>query len=89
MSPDEISDLSAARESLCRHRSELAKQIGTASRPSIGAAEKLTKVLQAIEAIDRTMNETGQPYMSASVRDPDWPPASSAKTPKPRSKGKA
>jgi hypothetical protein len=88
MSPEEISDLSSARESLCRRRSELAKQIGTASRPSIEAAEKLTKVLQAIEAIDRTMNEAGQPYMSASVRDADQQPATPVKKAKPRSKVK-
>ncbi len=88
MSPEAISDLTAARESLCRRRSELAKQIGTAARPSIEAAEKLTKVLQAIEAIDRTMNEAGQPYMSASVRDADQQPASPTKTAKPRPKSR-
>ena len=34
---------------------------------SIEMAEELTKILIAIEALDRTLNEAGHPYMSQGV----------------------
>ena len=42
--------------------------IGANAR-SIEMAEELTKILLAIEALDRTLNEAGHPYMSQGVVD--------------------
>jgi hypothetical protein len=67
MTPEEIKELNAARESLVKRRREMARQISEAPLPSIEMAEELTKVLIAVEALDRALNEAGHPYMSQSV----------------------
>lgn len=67
MTSEEIKELNAARESLVKRRREMARQIAEAPLPSVEMAEELTKILKAIEALDRTLNEAGQPYMSQSV----------------------
>jgi hypothetical protein len=92
MTPEAIQKLGTARESLSRRRDELAEEIGKASKPSIASTEKLTKVLAAIEGIDRALNEAGQPYMSAALQEGSGKaPAKSATKPsarKPRPKSK-
>ena len=68
MTPEEIRELTAARESLCRRRGELARDVATAPHAAMETVEALTKVLVAIEAIDRALNEAGHPYMSDQLR---------------------
>ena len=68
MTPDEISELTAARKSLCGRRGELARDVATAPHAAMETVEALTKVLAAIEAIDRALNEAGHPYMSDQLR---------------------
>jgi hypothetical protein len=69
MTSEEIKELNAARESLVKRRREMARQISEAPLPSIEMAEELTKVLLAVEALDRTLNEAGHPYMSQRVAE--------------------
>ena len=69
MTSEEIKELNAARESLVKRRREMARQISEAPLPSIEMAEELTKVLVAVEALDRALNEAGHPYMSQRVVD--------------------
>jgi hypothetical protein len=64
MTAEEIRELNAARESLVKRRSEMARQVAEAPLPSVEMAEELTKILAAIEALDRALNEAGHPYMS-------------------------
>jgi hypothetical protein len=64
MTSEEIQELSAARESLVKRRREVARLIAEAPLPSIEMAEELTKILHAIEGLDRALNEAGHPYMS-------------------------
>ena len=68
MTPEQIDELKGARESLCRRRSEMAKQIAAAPLVSVESAEELTKLLLALEAVDRALNEAGHPYMSERFR---------------------
>ncbi|PVE21329.1 hypothetical protein DC522_27200 [Microvirga sp. KLBC 81] len=69
MTSEEIQELNAARESLVKRRREMARQIAEAPLPSVEMAEELSKILTAIEALDRALNEAGHPYMSQSVAD--------------------
>jgi hypothetical protein len=69
MTADEIQELNAARESLVKRRSEMARQIAVSPLPSIEMAEELTKILTALEALDRALNEAGRPYMSKNMVD--------------------
>jgi hypothetical protein len=67
MTSEEIKELNAARENLVKRRRDMARQISGAPLPSVEMAEELTKSLIAIEALDRTLNEAGHPYMSPGV----------------------
>ena len=67
MTSEEIQELKTARESLVKRRREMARQIGEAPLPSIEMADELTRILQAIEALDRALNEAGHPYMSQGI----------------------
>ncbi|MBA1156486.1 hypothetical protein [Microvirga mediterraneensis] len=67
MTSEEIQELNAARESLVKRRREMTRQISEAPLPSVDLAEELTKILIAIEALDRALNEAGHPYMSQGV----------------------
>lgn len=67
MTPEQIDDLNRARESLMRRRSDLAKRIAEAPLVSVESAEEITKIQHAIEAVDRTLNEAGHPYMNPAM----------------------
>jgi hypothetical protein len=69
MTAEEIQELNAARESLVKRRSEMARQVSVSPLPSIEMAEELTKILTAIEALDRALTEAGRPYMSQTMVD--------------------
>ena len=71
MTAEEIQELNAARESLVKRRSEMARQVSVSPLPSVEMAEELTKILAAIEALDRALNEAGRAYMSKSMVD-EW-----------------
>ena len=67
MMPDQINDLNRARESLMRRRGEIAKRIAESPLVSVESAEEITKIQHAIEAVDRTLNEAGHPYMNPAM----------------------
>ncbi|GJE18460.1 hypothetical protein [Methylobacterium marchantiae] len=67
MTSDEISDLNRARASLSRQRNALAKRIGSSELAAASAAEDFMRILLAIEAVDRTLANAGQPYMPPAV----------------------
>jgi hypothetical protein len=69
MTSEEIQVLTAARESLAKRRLEVARTIAESTRPSAETAVELTKILRAIEGLDRVLNEAGHPYMSKVVAD--------------------
>ncbi|MGO4387012.1 hypothetical protein AB4Y85_05705 [Microvirga sp. 2YAF29] len=69
MTSEEIQELNSARESLVKRRREVARQISEAPLPSVEMADELTKILTAIEALDRALNEAGHPYMSQGIVD--------------------
>ena len=62
MTPDEIETLNRARDSLARQRGALAKRIGASDVAAPSAAEDLTRILLAIEAVDRALVDAGRPY---------------------------
>lgn len=61
MTSEQIHELTAARENLCHRRSALAREIAADPHVSAEAVEALTRILMAIEAIDRALNEAGPP----------------------------
>jgi hypothetical protein len=65
MTSEEIQVLTAARENLGKRRLDVARIIATAPLPSVEMAEEMTRILHAIEGIDRALNEAGHPYMSS------------------------
>jgi hypothetical protein len=69
MTSEEIKELNSARENLVKRRREMARQVSEAPLPSVEMAEELTKILTAIEALDRALNEAGHPYMSPGIVD--------------------
>ncbi len=62
MTSEEITDLNRARASLARQRSALARRIGASELAAASAAEDLTRILLAIEAVDRALVDAGRPY---------------------------
>ncbi|MET0530150.1 MAG: hypothetical protein ABW003_17735 [Microvirga sp.] len=69
MTAEEIQVLTTARESLAKRRFEVARVIAESTRPSVDTAEELSKILRAIEGLDRALNEAGHPYMSKALVD--------------------
>ena len=67
MSATELDDLNAARLALVRQRNAIAKRMGAIALAPVSMAEDLTRILLAIEAVDRALVDAGQPYMSADV----------------------
>lgn len=67
MNTDSVEDLTRARGSLVRQRDNLAKRIGTIEMAPISMAEDLTRVLLAIEAVDRALANAGHPHFEGDV----------------------
>ncbi|CAO4185643.1 hypothetical protein [Methylorubrum extorquens] len=67
MSATELDDLKAARLALVRQRNAIAKRMGAIALAPVSMAEDLTRILLAIEVVDRALVDAGQPYMSADV----------------------
>ncbi|WP_336491026.1 hypothetical protein [Methylobacterium nigriterrae] len=65
MTTDEVDDLNRARSALVRQRSAIAKRLGSIDLAPVSMAEDLTRVLLAIEAVDRVLTDAGHPYFDA------------------------
>lgn len=63
MNAAEIKDLTAARAALARQRNAIAKRLAGIDLAPVSMAEDLTRVLLAIEAVDRALVDAGQPFM--------------------------
>lgn len=63
MSATELDDLNAARLALVRQRNAIAKRMGAIDLAPVSMAEDLTRILLAIEAVDRALVDAGQPYV--------------------------
>ncbi|ACL57276.1 hypothetical protein [Methylobacterium nodulans] len=63
MTSTEIEALTQAREQLARSRLLLARRIAGTGELDLSSVEALTKVIAAIESIDRVLLDAGQPYM--------------------------
>ncbi|KQP31598.1 hypothetical protein ASF49_09095 [Methylobacterium sp. Leaf104] len=62
MTSEEIEQMNRARDSLARQRGALARRIGSSEVAAPSAAEDLTRILLAIEAVDRALVDAGRPY---------------------------
>ena len=78
MTSDEIETMNLARASLARQRGALARRIGASEAAAPSAAEDLTRILLAIEAMEKKLSEISDPrrsvwpailLLSISVRD--------------------
>ena len=58
-----IETLNQARASLVRERDALARRIAGMDLAPVTMAEDLTRILVAIETLDRALTAEGQPYM--------------------------
>jgi hypothetical protein len=63
MTAEEIDQMNRARASLARQRHALARRIASSEVAAPSAAEDLTRILLAIEAVDRALVDAGRPYM--------------------------
>ncbi|MCJ2037108.1 hypothetical protein [Methylobacterium sp. J-068] len=63
MNSDEIDTMNLARASLARQRNALARRIGASEVAAPSAAEDLSRILLAIEAVDRALVDAGRPHM--------------------------
>ena len=64
MTTDEIDDLHRARTVLARQRNAMAKRLSGIDLAPVSMAEDLTRILVAIEAVDRALTAEGRPYMA-------------------------
>lgn len=63
MTESAIETLNRARASLVRERDTLARRIASMDLAPVTMAEDLTRILIAIETLDRALTAEGQPYM--------------------------
>ena len=64
MTADDVDDLNRARAALARQRNAIAKRLGAIELAPVSMAEDLTRILVAIEAVDRALADAGRPYLS-------------------------
>lgn len=64
MTVDEVDDLNRARAALARQRNAIAKRLGAIDLAPVSMAEDLTRVLAAIEAVDRALADAGRPFLA-------------------------
>ncbi len=69
MAADAIETLNKARASLVRERDTLARRIAGMDLAPVTMAEDLTRILVAIETLDRALTAEGHPYMPQSLMD--------------------
>lgn len=63
MTAEAVQTLNRARASLARARDGLARRIAGMDPSPVTMAEDLTRILLAIEAVDRALTAEGHPYM--------------------------
>lgn len=66
MTADEVEDLNGARAALARQRNAIAKRLLGIDLAPVSMAEDLTRILLAIEAVDRALVDAGRPHMAMS-----------------------
>lgn len=64
MNAAEIKDMTEARAALARQRNAMARKVAAIELAPVSMAEDLTCVLLAIEAVDRALADTGQPFIA-------------------------
>ncbi|GJE42755.1 hypothetical protein [Methylobacterium soli] len=67
MTTDEVEDLNRARSALVRQRSAIAKRLGSIELAPVSMAEDLTRILLAIEVLDRALTDAGHLHLGAQV----------------------
>ncbi|GEO98538.1 hypothetical protein [Methylobacterium haplocladii] len=67
MTASECDDLNRARDALTRQRSAIAKRLSGIELAPVSMAEDLTRVLLAIEAVDRALSDAGRPHLPAEM----------------------
>lgn len=70
MNAAEIKDLSEARAALARQRNAIAKRLAGIDLAPVSMAEDLTRVLLAIEAVDRALADADQSFMPSELASP-------------------
>lgn len=65
MNTDEVTHMRDARGALVRQRNNLLRRIAAIELAPIAMADDLTKILVAIEAVDRVLADAGHPYFDA------------------------
>ncbi|WP_375454983.1 hypothetical protein [uncultured Methylobacterium sp.] len=68
MTADEIDDLNRARAVLARQRNAMTKRLAGIELAPVSMAEDLTRILVAIEAVDRALTAEGRPYLAPDLR---------------------
>jgi hypothetical protein len=63
MNSEEVEDLRRARDALARQRNHIAKRIGAIELAPVSMADDFTKILSAIEVLDRALTDAGHPHM--------------------------
>ncbi|GJE45399.1 hypothetical protein [Methylobacterium soli] len=63
MTAHEIVDLNRARAALARQCHAITKRMGAIDLAPVSMAEDLTRILLAIEAVDRALVVAGHPYL--------------------------
>jgi hypothetical protein len=67
MTTDEVEDLNRARSALVRQRSAITKRLGSIELAPVSMAEDLTRILLAIEVLDRALTDAGHLHLGAQV----------------------
>lgn len=67
MNTDSVEGLTRARGSLVRQRDVLATRIGGIELAPVSMAEDLTRILLAIEAVDRALANAGHPHFEGDI----------------------
>ena len=65
MNTDEVTHMKSARGSLVRQRNDLLRRIAGIELAPVAIAEDLTKILVAIEAVDRALADAGHPHFDS------------------------
>nr|WP_132253360.1 hypothetical protein [Methylobacterium segetis] len=67
MNKDAVLDMKRARSALVRQRDAITKRLGSIDLAPVSMAEDLTRVLTAIEAVDRALADAGSPHFEQAL----------------------
>ncbi|KAB1070109.1 hypothetical protein [Methylobacterium planeticum] len=68
MTAHDIADLNLARAALARQCNAITKRLGAIDLAPVSMAEDLTRILVAIEAVDRALVVAGHPYLPPNLQ---------------------